>query len=566
MKIERLKEKPFYLNDQQIDWVESTKSRLTTEEKVGQLFCLMPGLTETDMEHQMSYKPGGFMLRPTSTESAVDMVAFLNERANIPLLLAADLEKGGNGVSNDGTTIGSPLAVAATDDVQYASRLGTICAKEGAAVGLNWTFGPIVDIDRNPFNPITNVRTFGSNVERVKKMGVAYVRAAQEAKVAASCKHFPGDGVDFRDQHIVGSTNSLSVDEWNQTYGEIYSACIDAGTMTVMIGHIRQPAWTRKLNPNIKDEDIMPATVSPEIMNGLLREHLGFNGVIVTDATTMTGFMQAMPRPKLVQQVFASGADLLLFSTNLDADFQYVLDGVKSGVITQERLDEAVTRILGLKAALGLNNGARKADINEAKSVIGCEEHQQWARECAAKAITLVKEEKGVLPLNPKTQKRLLYIPLEGNPDKFAHNRIRSGASGILAEYMKKEGFDVTVLSTESEVFPYMRSYEYIKENFDVILYCTNFGTTSNQTVVRLTWPNNNMSWAPNFVHSIPTVFVSLESPYHLLDVPRVKTYINTYSPSDVTIEELAEKLMGRSPFTGTSPVDPFCGLWDAHL
>jgi beta-N-acetylhexosaminidase len=239
---------------------------------------------------------------------------------------------------------------------------------------------------------------------------------------------------------------------------------------------------------------------------------------------------------------------------------------VKEGVITEARLNEAVTRILGLKAALRLHEKVRPANIETAKAVLGCEEHIKWAKECADKSITLVKEEKGVLPLTIEKHKRLLYIPLEGKPDEFSHNRIRSGASMILNNLLKKEGFEVHVLSFESDVFKHMRSYEYITENFDLIVYCANFGTTSNQTTVRLTWPGNNMGWAPNFVHSVPTVFISIENPYHLMDVPRVKTYINTYNPNDMTIQMLHEKLMGRSAFKGINPVDPFCGLWDARL
>jgi beta-N-acetylhexosaminidase len=311
--INNLKLSPFKLHDNDIQWVQTTLDKMSVEEKVGQLFCLIPGFpgfTPDDIRNQMMLKPGGFMLRPLDTQAGIDVVNMVNDLTDIPLLLAADLEKGGNGVSNDGTTIGSPLSVAATGDVTYASKLGTLCAKEGKAIGLNWTFGPIADIDKNFLNPITNVRTFGSDVQRVKDMSVAYVKAAQEQGVAASCKHFPGDGIDFRDQHVVGSVNTLSVEEWENTFGEIYRACIEAGTMTIMIGHIMQPAWSKKINPNLTDEEILPASISKELLEGLLRKHLGFNGLILTDATTMTGFMQTMPRPDLVRQVFVAGADM----------------------------------------------------------------------------------------------------------------------------------------------------------------------------------------------------------------------------------------------------------------
>ncbi len=567
MDIQRLKERPFYLSDDRIRWVEKTLAGMDINQKVGHLFCISPDVFDKKrMRELMEKKPAGVMLRPLDTQVAAEAIQEFESLSEIPMLYAADLEKGANGVSNDGTVMGSPLGIAATDKVDYAYKLGEVCASEGAAIGLNWTFGPIVDIDNNYFNPITNVRTFGSDPERIKKMGVAYIQAAHVCGVATSSKHFPGDGMDFRDQHICGSTNSLSCEEWDATYGEIYRACIEADTDSIMVGHIYQPAWTRHYNPEIKDADILPASMSPELIQGLLREHLNFNGVILTDATTMTGFMQALPRNELIPQVIRSGVDMILFSLNLEADVQYMLDAIENGTLSMERVDEAVTRILALKAKLGLDKQSPKPDYGKIEQLVGCDEHKKWAEEIADDSITLVKEEKDVLPLTPEKYKRMLYIPLEGKPDEFAHNRIRAGASIIMADLMKKEGFDVTVLEPGTEAFANIRIVEYIKEHFDVILYCANFGTTSNQTVVRIQWPANNMGWAPNFVHTIPTVFVSLENPYHLLDVPRVKTYINAYSPTDLTIQKVADKLLGRSKFKGTNPVDPFCGLWEAHV
>lgn len=567
MDKQKLRRAPFFLDEQGLRWVEQTLSEMTPEEKAGQLFCISPlSLEEGALRSQMALKPCGLMLRPYDTDEVVEAVNKLNQMARIPLLLAADLEKGANGISNQGTIMGSPLGIAATDDVENAARLGRVCGEEGRTVGLNWTFGPIVDIDKNPFNPIMNVRTFGSDVERVKQMGLAYLREVQRCGMAAACKHFPGDGVDFRDQHIVGTTNSLSVEEWNASYGEIYKACIQAGTMSIMVGHIYQPAWAKRINPQLRDEDMLPASMSEELMQGLLRRELGFNGVIVTDATTMTGFMQALPRPQLIPQVIASGVDVILFSLNFAQDRQYILDAMRSGSLPEARVDEAVTRILAMKAALGLHRGTQRIDPERARAGVGTAEHWQWASEIADRSVTLVKQEPGVLPLTPQKYPRILYIPLEGKPDMFAHNRIRSGASARLGELLRQEGFQVHVLAQDDDVFPHMRIVEWLKEHFDAIVYCANFGTTSNQTVVRIQWPNNNMGWCPNFVHTIPTIFVSIENPYHLLDVPRVKTYINAYSPTDTTIQAVLDKLVGRSEFVGHSPVDPFCGLWEAKL
>jgi beta-N-acetylhexosaminidase len=224
-------------------------------------------------------------------------------------------------------------------------------------------------------------RLYGSDDMLVKDCGVAYTKAAQELGMAVSIKHFPGDGVDERDQHLVTSSNDLSCEEWDATFGEAYQASIDAGAMTVMIGHIMQPAYTRRLCPGIKDEDIMPATLAPELINGLLREKLGFNGMIVTDATTMAGFTIPLSRSKAVPYTIACGCDMFLFTKNLEEDYAFMTQGVKDGIITPERLDEAVTRILGLKAALKLpekkTDGSIFVKPEEAKKIVGCKEHKE---------------------------------------------------------------------------------------------------------------------------------------------------------------------------------------------
>lgn len=567
MNIEKLREKPFFLDDERIAWVQKTLEDMSIEDKVGQVFCLCPASVEKNVLSALTeQKPGGFMLRPYDDEEVANAVNVINSLSKVPVFLAADLEKGGNGIANQGTIMGSPLAVAATNDEKYAEKLGVVCASEGKALGINWAFGPIVDIDINPFNPITNVRTFGSDKDRVKRMSLAYLQGAQRNGVACTCKHFPGDGVDFRDQHVAGTTNSLSVEEWNNSYGDVYKACIEAGTMSIMVGHIYLPSWAKKVNPELQDKDLLPSSMSPEIIQGLLRAELGFNGLIVTDATTMTGFIEALPRQQLIPQVIASGVDMILFSINITQDKKYLLDALERGELKEEYINDAVIRILAMKAALNLHKSIKRVRVEEARKVLGCTEHVGWAKEIADKSVTIVKKEENVLPLTNEKYHRILYIPLEGQEDKFAHNRIRTGASRILGELLQKEGFSVTVLSRECEAFQYIRVMEWVKEHYDAIIYCANYGTTSNQTVVRIQWPDNNMSWCPNFIHTIPTIFISIENPYHLIDVPRVKTYINAYSPTDDTIIAVFEKLTGKGKFEGISPVNPFCGLWDAML
>lgn len=561
-----LKTKPFCLKDEDIAWVEKTLASMSTDDKIGQLFCLCAreGTEDEVKKIYETLKPGGIMYRPFSTEEAVNYTAILKKYADIPLLIAANLEKGGNGIVHEGTTLGSPLEVAATDDVSMAEKLGTLCGREGGAVGANWAFAPIIDIDTNFRNPITNIRTFGSCPERVKNMGLAYVKAVQDCGLAASIKHFPGDGVDERDQHLVTSINSLSVEEWDETYGKAYKACIDAGAMTVMIGHIMQPAYSKKFNPSLRDEDILPASLSPELMQKLLREQLGFNGLIVTDATTMAGFTIPMSRKKAVPYSIAAGADMFLFTRNLAEDYAFMREGVQNNTITPERLDEAVTRILALKAALKLHTNNSLPTLEKAQKVIGCPEHLAWAKECADKSVTLVKEEKSVLPITPEKYKRVLFYPIES--EQGVAYSVKAGVCQHFAEMLTEQGFQVDTFVPAAGWEGNMKTYQETIDNYDLIVYFANMSTKSNQTAVRIEWAQPMGANVPCYIQSIPTLFISVENPYHLLDVPRVKTFINAYNSNDTVLEALLEKLTGKSEFKGKSPVDAFCGRWDTRL
>lgn len=565
-----LKAKPFYLTDDDIAWVQTTLAGMTEDEKIGQLFCLVAyGSDESYLKHlALDVKPGGLMCRAMPAQEVVETTRVLQEHSRIPMLIAANFEKGGDGIAFEGTTLGSPMQVAATDDDSMAYRLGVVCGREGAAVGANWAFAPIVDIDLNWRNPITNTRTFGADPERVRRMGVQYVRGVQEQGVAAAVKHFPGDGVDERDQHLVTSVNSLSCDQWDATFGSVYQACIDAGALTIMAGHIMQPAWSRRLNPALADKDLLPASLSPELIMGLLRERLGFNGLVVTDATAMAGMAIPMPRAQAVPQAIAAGCDMFLFARNLDEDFAYMKQGVADGVISAARLDEALTRILGLKAALRLHRkqaeGSLTLSLDQALQTLGSAEHQAWAAECADRSVTLVKNNDAILPISPDRQKRVLFYDLRGSESFFDGGN--TPPHEIFMHLLAQEGFQVQRFDPSRGLEGLMQPSTAVTEQYDLIIYLASLATKSNQTVVRIEWAMPMGANAPIYMTSVPTLFISVENPYHLIDVPRVQTYINTYSASETTLKALVDKLLGRSSFQGISPVDAFCGLWDTRL
>ena len=213
------KANPFYLNDNEIKWVEDTYEGMSLEEKLGQLFCpIVFTKDEKELKELVQEKHiGGMLYREGPGEELRQAHKVLQDAAKIPLLTASNLEYGGNGSAIEGTYFGREMLVAATQDTEKAYQLGKVSCSEGAAVGVNWSFAPVVDLDQNYHNPITNVRTFGNDQQTVINMGKAYIKAAQEEGVATSVKHFPGDGVDERDQHLLTSVNSLSCEEWDKT-------------------------------------------------------------------------------------------------------------------------------------------------------------------------------------------------------------------------------------------------------------------------------------------------------------------------------------------------------------
>lgn len=549
-----LRNNPFYLKEEEIRWVEETLQNMTEKEKIAQLFCVdIKEGSEAELEEMLEGfggVPGGVLYRAMPLETAHAFTTQIQKNASVPALIVANLEKGGNGIVKEGTAYASPMEVAATDEDEMVRKMARVCAREAKTVGANWTYSPVIDIDYEYHNPITNVRTFGSDPERVARMGKVFVETMQQEEIAATMKHFPGDGVDERDQHLLASVNTMTCEEWDKTYGMAYKTCIDAGAMACMAAHIMQPAYSRALDPKLKEEEILPASLSKELMTGLLRGKLGFEGLIVTDSTLMAGFTNAMPRREAVPRAIAAGADMFLFTRVASEDFKFMQEGLKSGILTEERLEEAVKRVLALKAAMGLYKETSMPSVEEAKEIVGCREHKKWARECAEKAITLVKEEKGVLPL--KTGKRILYIPLENKSQE--PKPIETNPCQQIYDRLKEEGFLIEVFGNETGILTL--------EKYDYILYVANLKTRSNQTVVRIEWGAK----CPHYIEEIPTIFVSVENPYHLLDIPRVKTYINCYNSNENLVEVLVDKLLGKSEFQGKSPVDPFCGKWDTHL
>src|SRR5918996_241728 len=384
------------LNAAQQQWVDATFAALSLEDKVAQL--LIPTLGAYDYRREAvdaflaGGTLGGIFVGIADRDRHREEITRLQARCRIPLVVASDLEAGAGHFVRGGVPFPEPLAVAAANDAQLAYTLGTAAAREGRAVGIHWTFAPVVDVNVHPDNPIANTRSLGDDPQRVARLAVAVARGMQEHGLAACAKHFPGDGVDDLDQHTVTSVNTLSRQEWHRVSGFAFRQAIDAGVWSVMIGHIALPAWDDGQNAC---GVYRPASISHTLVTGLLRGELGFQGLIVTDDMNMGGVAGYAKRRERTEACIAAGCDMLLFP-KLPDDYAMLVDAVRSGSLPEARVDEAVRRVLAFKARLNLHTGALFGPV------VTAQEQQVFAaasRQIAAAAIVKVRDIHGTLPV-----------------------------------------------------------------------------------------------------------------------------------------------------------------------
>lgn len=571
-----LKAKPFNLTDEDIKWVKDTLGNLSLDEKIGQVFVdMLWNNTNDEIKERINkYGIGGFRYNNMSPEQLYEQNKIIQETSKIPALIAANIEAGGDGGVKGGTYFGYHVTIGATQNKENAYKLGYYGCKEAAAIGCNWTFAPIVDINKNWRNCVVSNRCFSSEADVVLEMSKEYLQGAKDAGLASCMKHFPGDGLDERDQHIVTTNNTMSCKEWDENFGKVYKGMIDTGVEAVMIGHIRLPEYSRKLRPGIKDNEIMPATIAPELLQDLLRQELGFNGLIITDATHMVGLTSAIRREEMIPTALAAGCDMILYYRDKDEDINALKKGLENGTLTYERLDEAVTRVLAFKAMLKLHEKKEEANLvpnKDGLSVIGCNEHLEVARDIADKAITLVKNTKNQLPITPKTHKRIMLYTIDQTGSAAAVSMANEGSlESRVKSKLEGVGFEVDTFNPQGGLngkqLLAMTPIKEFVDKYDAVMLFVNVAGFSQSNVRRITWSMPMGPDIPWYVTELPTICVSVNNPFHLIDVPMVPTYINAYNGNDVSLDLVIEKIMGKSEFKGVSPVDAFCGAWDTRF
>ncbi len=585
-----LKARPYYLSDEDCKWVQETMASMSAEEKVGQLFFQLT--SSHDEEHlrelMEKYHLGGCRYNPAPGAAVQEQNRKLQKYAKVPVFIACNTEAGGDGACADGTLIGSGVKIAATAKEEYAYELGKMSNEEASAIGCNMAFAPVCDIAYNWENTEIIGRAFGNDPERVAKMSAAYLKGAHTIDgFACAAKHFPGNGLDFRDAHIANNVNDFDLDKWEATYGMVYRTLIENDLDAIMGGHILMPKVAREINPQLRDEDMMPATLSPEIMTTLLRDRLGFNGMVVTDASHMVGMTNRMKRSEMLPLAINAGCDMFLFFNDPEEDFATMLNAYKDGVISEERMTEALTRILGLKAHLGLHRKAKEALVPTPEflqGVLGKEEYKEMQKRISNDAITLVKyKDKDVFPLTPERYKRIMIVHVKGNGGAMGELMKMMGYGGgnpaeALKEKLCAKGFDAFIYESPLDVMkkqiaagekPDINIYfagknaiaDFVKDMDLVITLCD---VSSGRPSFGMSKGGGEIPW---YVFELPVVVVGCGQPTMLADVPQARTYINTYDAKDSTLDALVEKLVaGEDAFTGVDPIDSYCGLFDTRL
>ena len=579
-----LKAKPFYLNDQEIRWVEDTIASMSLEEKLSQLFVLLkpvPGVNEEQIKSLMeSARPGGMRWQGGDKETVARQNRLFQQYSRIPVFIAGNCDDGGNGVlPKEGTFVATAAEAGASAGTETAYRIGYVAGREASAIGVNWMFNPVADVYKNWRNTIVNTRSFGSDAQRVTECVRAYIRGIKDANpnMACTCKHFPGDGWDELDPHLSPAHNEADVEEWLQSYGLVYKTMIDEGLEAVMTGQISLPAWSRRVRPGIRNEEIMPASLAPELLQDLLREKLGFNGLIISDASHMIGMAGVMARKDAVPRCIAAGCDMFLFANDFQEDLGYLRAGCERGIVTDERLSDALHRILGLKAHLKLYDEKLRYPDPALLDEVGCEQFKAYTHDAADRGVTLVKDTRGLLPIDVKEKNRALLIYVRSTP-----NSKGDGGDGVrekIAAELERVGFTVTHCPSFYDrenaegVNPMnfvrmmmMDRREDFKKKYDVVFVFINVKGYAQKNVERMSWSSGHSMELPWYTEEVPTVGVSLNYTNHLVDVANIHTFINAYGPNTENIRAAAEKIVGLSEFHGTADDTVFCGRWDTRL
>lgn len=558
-------------------WVQHTLSKMSTEEKVGQLFMVWARVEFFNVnslqfrqftERIQRYHVGAFALSvpaegPFLTKSqpyeVAVLVNHLQQQSKLPLLIAADFESGLSSRLNGTTMFPQAMAFGAAGKTEFAESFGKITALEARALGVHWNFFPVADVNSNPANPIINVRSFGENPQQVGEMVAAYIQGARMNGMLTTAKHFPGHGDTATDTHLGVAQVSGDMVRLDSVELPPFRKAIEAGVDAVMVAHVTVP--TLESDPN------RVAVTSPAIVTTLLKERLGFRGIVISDALDMAGVtrLYATNIGREAVDAFKAGNDVLLIPPDLDAAYRAMVAAVSNGEISQERLDNSVRKILQAKASLGLQR-ARLVDIRTLDTLIQQPENVALAQKISDDAITLVRENGKVMPLKAakKSAVPLPYLTPEVIRNHLVavifSDDVRLESGRVLEQQLRIRVPDAHIFYIDPRIALAL-SADVLKavdeaESVVVAVYAVpNPGVRGSGGQVHAVDPAGALLQTILDRAAAKTAVVAAGNPYLAQDFPAIQNYLCTFSTAAVSEISVIKALFGETPIHGHLPV-----------
>lgn len=541
-------------------WIDSTLATLSLRQQVGQMVMMwvLGDYTSTDdpsfAEIRRWIVDDGIGGVSMSLGSPIEVAAKINamqRHARVPLLVSADLEpslgrlEGGVFThylmdAGGATVFPAAMAIAATGRDQDAYDVGRIIGREARAVGIHVNFAPVVDVNNNPANPVINTRSFGEDPERVSKLAALFVRGSQEAGTIATAKHFPGHGDTDVDSHVGLPVVRADYSRLSSNELRPFRAAVDAGAAMVMSAHIALPA--------IEGDTSTPATLTARVMSGLLRDSLGFRGLAITDAMTMEGVGKGYGVEESSVLAVKAGADIILKPGDVPRAIDAVVKAVEDGDIPRTRIEQSVRRVLELKARSGVAF-QRFTSLDALRDVVGAPAHRAAAADIAQRAITLLREKPGVLPIAGRRTLVVQYMP---------ETELRAGRA--FAARLRASMPDARVVKIGPSTSPgLLDSLTQMAERAERVVIAAYVRRIEGEG--RPSIPLHAAAWieraaAADMGGTTPKVVViAFGNPYLIRQVPSAATYLVTFGVGDALETAAAQAVLGRVPITGVSPV-----------
>ena len=531
----------------QQSWAEQTLKKLTLREKIAQIMVYHMNMRFLN-EESPKWKEitslletdgiGGIHIWFGDVGTSLTLLNEIQRRSKIPIIVDADIEYGVQRRFPAGTDLPPLMAIAAAGSTQYAYEVGKIAALESRALGIHWNFSPVTDVNNNPNNPIINTRSFGEDPDEVGKYAVEFILGLQENGMLATAKHFPGHGDTETDSHTsLATIPSDSSRLWSLELNPFQTA-IDAGVDAVMVAHVHSPDFQPNAN--------LPATLSPFWVSGVLREKMGFKGVIVTDSMAMGGVTRNYSDPYALIHAINAGCDFILQNYNVKKSIDIVEDAIQKGIISEDRINDAALKMLKMKEKVGLHT-QRFITLEETRKILGKKEFKKTAMDIAAKSITLVKNENAILPLTMHKNEEIFVIDIYDHPND--HNE------SLTTKELKRSGLKIRSLQIdESDSTLYYESIlRTIPKNSPIIL---NAFASPSAWKDRIFLPDHQM----DFIHALNQktdniLLISFGNPYLIQGLPETPGYICAWKGSFVLQKAAVQTLLGKNHFSGTLPI-----------